>query len=111
MKIHVTQRYELGKAINKNYTSTIQQPSKHRPLWYHHLCRRGIGLGHGVKRRSDLERLNLWSVEGVCEWDSERVSSVLWVDSHREWLANGELSAGKIDLGIVSICNIVMEDG
>lgn len=108
VKIHVTRRYELGKAINKNYTSTIQQPSKHPPLWYHHLSLGGVGLGHGVKRRSVLEPLDLWSVEGVCEWDGESLS-VLWVDSHGEWLANGELSAGEVNLReLVSKCILMV---
>lgn len=70
------------------------------------LC--GVGLGHGVKSRSVLEPLDLWSVEGVCEWDGESLA-VLWVDSHGEWLANSELSAGEVDLGeIISKCDLVM---
>ena len=61
----------------------------------HHLCLGG--LGHGVEGRAVLEPLDLALVEGVRKLDLEGLT-VLGVDSHGHGLADGELSAEKVDL-------------
>lgn len=54
-------------------------------------------LGHCVQGASVLEPLNLGLVEGLLKLDFEG-ATVLGVDSHDKRLANGELSAGNINL-------------
>merc|ERR1719487_1488966 len=57
------------------------------------------GLGHGVEGRAVLEPLDLALVEGVRKLDLVRLA-VLGVNLHGHGLANGELSAEKVNLVI-----------
>lgn len=63
----------------------------------HHLLL--VGLGHGVEGRAVLEPLDLALVEGVRKLDLVRLA-VLGVNLHGHGLANGELSAEKVNLVI-----------
>jgi hypothetical protein len=56
------------------------------------------GLGHGVEGRAVVEPLDLTGVEGVGEGDVVGGGAVGGVDAEGHGLANGELSAEKVDL-------------
>lgn len=96
MKIRVTRRYELGKG-NQQELHRYQQSSNTHPTIYH-LCFRRVGLSHGIQCAAVLEPLDLRSVVGVCELDLERLTTILWVNPHGQWLSNFKLCAQQVDL-------------
>lgn len=60
-----------------------------------------VSLGHGVKGTSVLEPLDLRRVVGVCQLDLESLT-LLWVNLHSHWLADGDVGADEVNLGRVS---------
>jgi hypothetical protein len=56
------------------------------------------GLGHGVESATVLEPLDLALVEGVREFDVERLATVRRLDNEGHGLVDSELSALEVDL-------------
>lgn len=89
-----------------NYTGTNNAQTPHLQPFYLRLS--SVGLGHGVQCATVLEPLDLGSVVSVGKLDLEGLA-VLGVDPHGEGLANLELSAQKIDLGL-TVSNLYFND-
>lgn len=94
----LTRRYGLRKRIQHEQLHWYQQRSNTH-LQPFDLCLGGVGLGHGVQSATVLEPLDLRSVVSVGKLDLEGLA-ILGVDPHGEGLANLELGAQKINLGL-----------